>query len=52
MGYKGLSVSSSHLTFFEHPDCGGRFYKKDNGMRFHGNFEPRFYTTDGVFIES
>ena len=52
MGYEGLSVLSSHSTFFEHLDCGGRFCEKDNGVRFHGMFEPRFYTTDVVFIES
>lgn len=39
-------------TDVEHPDCGGRVYEKDNGVRFHGKFEPRFYMTDWVFIES
>ena len=39
-------------TDFEHPGCGGTFYEKADNVRFHGKFEPRFYTTDGVFIES
>jgi len=43
---------SQHPNDVEYPDCGGRFYEKDNGVRFHGKFEPQFYTTDGMFIES
>jgi len=39
-------------TDFEHPGCGGMFYEKADNVRLHGKFEPRFYTTDGVFIES
>ena len=50
MGYKGLSVSSSHSTFFEHPDYGGRFYRKDNGVPFHGMFKPHIlYDRRGVY---
>ena len=41
-----------HQTDFEHPGCGGMFYEKADDVRLHGKFEPRFYTTDGVFIES
>ena len=28
------------------------FYEKDDNVRLNGKFEPRFYKTDGVFIES
>ena len=38
-------------TDFEHPGCGGMFYEKAYDVRLHGKFNPRFYTTDGVFIE-
>ena len=38
-------------TDFEHPGCGGIFYEKADDVRLHGKFNPRFYTTDGVFIE-
>ena len=31
--------------------CGGTFYEKADNVRLHGKFEPRFYTTDRVFIE-
>ena len=41
-----------HQTDFEHPGCGGMFYEKADNVRLHGKFEPRFYKTDGVFIES
>ena len=39
-------------TDFVHPGCGGTFYEKADNVRLHGKFEPRFYKTDGVFIES
>ena len=41
-----------HKTDFEHPGCGGMFCEKADDVRLHCMFEPRFYTTDGVFIES
>jgi len=41
-----------HNTDFEHPDCGGMFYEKAHKMRFSMVFYSKFYTTDGVFIES
>ena len=41
-----------HKTDFEHPGCGGMFCEKAGDVRLHCMFEPRFYTTDGVFIES
>ena len=41
-----------HQTDFEHPGCGGMFYKKADDVRLHGKFEPRFYKPDGSFIES
>jgi hypothetical protein len=41
-----------HNTEFEHSGCGGMFYEKADHVRLHSKFEPRFYTTDGVFIES
>ena len=28
------------------------FYEKDDNVRLNGKFEPRFYKTDGVFLES
>ena len=40
-----------HKTDFEHPGCGGMFYEKADDVRLHGKFNPRFYKTDGVFIE-
>ena len=50
--YKSLSLSSSYLTFSEHPGCSGTFYEKADNVRLHGMFEPRFYKPDGSFIES
>ena len=41
-----------HGTDVEHPGCGGMFYEKAHEMRFSMVFYSRFYTTDGVFIES
>ena len=41
-----------HKTDFEHPGCGGMFCEKADDVRLHFMFEPRFYTTDGVFIQS
>jgi len=41
-----------HKTDFEHPGCGGMFYEKAHKMRFSMVFYSKFYTTDGVFIES
>ena len=41
-----------HKTDFEHPGCGGIFYKKAHKMRFSMVFYLKFYKTDGVFIES
>ena len=58
--HSGLSMSAikemmhfmdhrEHKTDFEHPGCGGTFYEKADNVRLHGKFEPRYYTTDGVF---
>ena len=41
-----------HKTDFKHPGCGGIFYEKADDVRLHGKFDSKFYTTDGVFIES
>ena len=48
----GFMYHGERNTDFEHPGCGGTFYEKADNVRLHGKFEPRFYTTDGVFIES
>ena len=48
----GFMYHGERNTNFEHPGCGGTFYEKADNVRLHGKFEPRFYTTDGVFIES
>ena len=48
----GFMYHGERNTDFEHPGCGGTFYEKADDMRLHGKFNPRFYTTDGVFIES
>jgi len=48
----GFMYHGERNTDFEHPGCGGTFYEKANKVRLHGKFEPRFYATDGVFIES
>ena len=48
----GFMYHGERNTDFEHPGCGGMFYEKADNVRLHGKFEPRFYTTDGVFIES
>jgi hypothetical protein len=48
----GFMYHGERNTDFEHPGCGGTFYEKADNVRLHGMFEPRFYTTDGVFIES
>ena len=39
-------------TDFEHPGWGGMFYEKADNGRLHGKFNPRFYKSDGSFIES
>ena len=49
---RGFMYHGERNTDFEHPGCGGMFYEKADDVRLHGKFEPRFYTTDGVFIES
>jgi|GEM_PF-708476 len=41
-----------HNTDIAHPGCGGMFYEKADDMRFSMVIYSRFYTTDGVFIES
>ena len=41
-----------HNTDLEYSGWVGMFYEKADNVRLHGKFEPRFYTTDGVFIES
>ena len=41
-----------HGTDVEHPGCGGMFYEKAHKMRFSMVSYSKFYTTDGVFIES
>ena len=48
----GFMYHGERNTDFVHPGCGGTFYEKADKVRLHGMFEPRFYTTDGVFIES
>ena len=48
----GFMYHGERNTDFVHPGCGGTFYEKADNVRLHGMFEPRFYTTDGVFIES
>ena len=48
----GFMYHGEHNTDFVHPGCGGTFYEKADNVRLHGKFEPRFYQTDGVFIES
>ena len=48
----GFMYHGERNTDFEHPGCGGTFYEKADNVRLHGKFEPRFYKTDGVFIES
>ena len=45
-------LHGQHGTDVEHPGCGGMFYEKADDMRLHGKFDSKFYTTDGVFIES
>ena len=49
---RGFMYHGQHGTNVEHPSCGGMFYEKADNVRLHGKFEPRFYTTEGVFIES
>jgi hypothetical protein len=41
-----------HNTDIAHPGCGGMFYEKADNMRFSMVSYSKFYTTDGVFIES
>ena len=48
----GYMYHGEHKTDFEHPGCGGMFYEKADNVKLDGKFEPRFYTTGGVFIES
>ena len=48
----GFMYHGERNTDFVHPGCGGTFYEKADNVRLHGKFEPRFYTTNGVFIES
>jgi len=48
----GFMYHGERNTDFVHPGCGGTFYEKADNVQLHGKFEPRFYTTDGVFIES
>ena len=45
-------LHGQHGTDVEHPGCGGMFYEKADDVRLHGKFDSKFYTTDGVFIES
>jgi len=47
----GFMYHGERNTDFVHPSCGGTFYEKADNVRLHGKFEPRFYKTDGVFIE-
>ena len=54
-GFKVAGVfmyHGQHGTDVEHPDCGGMFYEKAHEMRFSMVLYSKFYTTDGVFIES
>ncbi len=41
-----------HNTDVVHSGCGGTFYEKADDVRLNAKFESKFYTTDGVFIES
>jgi hypothetical protein len=45
-------LHGQHGTDVEHPGCGGMFYEKAHKMRFSMVSYSKFYTTDGVFIES
>jgi hypothetical protein len=45
-------LHGQHGTNVEHPGCGGTFYEKADDMRFSMVSYSKFYTTDGVFIES
>ena len=45
-------LHGQHVTDVEHPGCGGMFYERAEDVRLHGKFDSKFYTTDGVFIES
>jgi hypothetical protein len=48
----GFMYHGERNTDFEHLGCGGTFYEKADDVRLHDMFEPRFYTTEGAFIES
>ena len=49
---QGFMYHGQCNTDFEHPGCGGMFYEKADDVRMHGKFDSKFYTADGVFIES
>ena len=49
---RGFMYHGERNTDFVHPGCGGAFYEKADDMRFSMVSYSKFYTTDGVFIQS